>query len=417
MRFQKGEIPIHGKTNSQATVLQTIYHYGPITRPDIADFLSLTRPTITTAVKTMVEKGIVTEISDLPEPGQGEAVPGRKAYPVDIVADSRYFLGVEMRRGHRAACLTDYRGHVVYRDCEEACYQVYEENMQAVCRMITRAFENCGIPKSRIAGIGICVPGLVDREKGMLQIYPGYGWKDKYIRTDVLAGIDYEGPVAVSNNSCARAWSMQMFQKVPLTGQSFAYMFISTGIACPLMLNDFNSCGSVVGIGEVGHTVMDPDGPVCRCGNQGCLEAFSSDRAVIEQCRQELQKGNAPILERICGEGPVTMERIIKAQAEGDPAISAIVKKAVYILALSVTNICNFTCPSTMFIDGVLFDNEENQTLLKDVIVRHLYSATHAHTDIIFLKPDIYSGAVGGAAVAVAENLANYQEKKGRANG
>ena len=414
MRFEHGEMPIRIQVNNQSMILQMIYHYGPIKRPDIADILGLTRPTITTSVKAMIEKGIVEEITDLTDKDESAVVPGRKAYPVNIVADSQYFIGAEMRSVYRAVCITDYLGNVVYRDLDATVYQDYEKNIQMVSQMISRAMESNVVPKEKIAGIGLCVPGMVDNESGMLRVHPGYNWRDKDMRGDLMSRIYYDGPVTVANNAYARTRSVQMFRREPLKGQSFAYMFISDGIACPLVLNGINSYESVVGLGEVGHTIMVPNGPRCRCGNYGCLEAFSSDQAIIDRCKEQLGSGKAGVLRRLCGDDPVTMGQILEAQAQGDPEVCRIIQKAVYILALNVTNICNFACPNTMFIEGLLFERQENKELLLDVINKNLYSATHAHTDVVFLQPDIYSGAMGAAAVAVKENLENYSEKKVR---
>ena len=401
MRFEPGEMPIRRKSSSQSLILQMIYHWGPIKRPDIAQMLDLTRPTITTAVKAMIEQGIVREISD---PGEQTAALGRRAYPVEIVPDSRYFLGLELRKDCRAACITDYLGRILCREADGEACQDYEGSIQSACRLIRSLLKHSGLGWEQLRGIGLCVPGLVDREQGILQTHPAYHWSGKPIRRDLMEALPYERPVAVVNNVCARAMAVQMFRREPLKGQSFAYLFVSTGIACPLMLNDFSLRDSVVGIGEVGHTVMDPAG----AGESGSLEAFSSDQAVIARCREAMEAGEAPVLAQLCAGKPVTMERILEAQTRGDRAVDRILQKAVHILGLAVTNVCNFACPGTMFLEGHLFAHPENRKLLQEVVDRNLYSAAYAHTELVFREPDLYGGAVGAAAAAVSADLEGY---------
>ena len=326
-----------------------------------------------------------------------------------IVPDSRYFLGLELRKDCRAACITDYLGRVLCREADTGYLEEYEDNLQSARDLIRRLTAQT----ERIDGIGLCVPGLVDSDQGVLQTHPAYHWSGKPIRRDLMAALGYEGPVAVVNNVCARAMAVQMFRREPLKGQSFAYLFVSTGIACPLMLNGLGLRDSVVGIGEVGHTVLDPEGP-----GEGCsLEAYSSDPAVIARCREAMETGKAPVLQELCGSEPVTMERILEAQARGDRGVVPILEKALYVLGLTVTNICNFACPGTMFLEGHLFEREENRDLLRQVVSRNLYSAAYAHTDLIFRKPDLYSGAAGGAAAAVSADLEGYGSQKIRSIG
>lgn len=412
MRFAQGGNPVRSKSANQSAILRMIYLQGPITRPDIADQLELTRPTITTTVKTMIEKGIVAEVESMKEQIAGEAssAPGRRAYPVDIVPDSKFFVGVEMRGTHRAVCITDYRGNVVYQNEDLTICQDYATNMELTGLMILRAMNESAVPRSRIAGVGFCVPGLVDNDSGILEIHPGYNWKNKNLREDLRRRIGYNGPISVSNNACARAQAAQLFRKEGTLGDSFAYLFISIGIACPMMLNVATPYGSMGVVGEIGHIVMDPTGPRCSCGNHGCLEAYSSNHALLTRFQKLIDAGEAPLLAQICGSAPLSMNHLLQAQAQGDPTVCQGIREALEKLGIGIANICNFANPSTLFIEGDLFLRKENQRLFLDVVDKNFYGATHAHTDFIFLTPDTFSGAIGAAAVAIAEDLENYQE-------
>lgn len=405
MEFGTGRQSFRRRVGSQAAILRAIYHFGPVKRSQISEYLGLTMPTITTNVNDMIARGLVRE-TGLAAP-QGSS--GRRARPVDIVAQSRHFIGIEMQGSRWAVCLLDFRGKALFAESGDSPHQGYDENIQAVCRMIRRAVSACKLTLDQIAGIGICTPGLVNRVDGILDMRAGMDWTGKNIRQDVARLTGYTGPVSVENNACARAYGVQVFQRKLLTGgRSFAYLFISDGIACPLVPVTDDFVGSVVGMGELGHTIMDPEGPLCRCGNRGCLEAYSSDWAVTSRCVQALEAGKAPILRRLCGESPPSMEAVLQAQAQGDGDVGQIVQEAIYMLGLAAVNVSNFAGPSLMNIDGKLFQSEENRAELAQVVHKNLYSVIRSRTELVFVEPDRLSGAKGVAALSIFRDLETY---------
>lgn len=409
MQFEQGNNLPRVKVTNQSSILRMVYHCGPITRADIAKRLDLTLPTITTNINNMIANGLVQEL-DSPEPLDHRH--GRRSRLLDIVPAARRFIGVEMRGSESAVCLTDYRGQVLASRSAPSPSRDYEDNLDMTCTLIRALLDDCRLSFDEVSGMGFCVPGLVDRRSGILKVRPSYNWYDKPILRDVGRRLELHCPVTVENNACARAYGASLFQRDLLNNvPTFAYLFIHAGIACPLILNTSSAFGSIVGAGEVGHMVMEPNGPQCTCGNHGCLEAISSNQAIITRCMEALAKGEAPILRSLCtkGEAP-TMEQILQAQEAGDPAVYPIVERAVYTLGVAIANIDNFTCPHTMLIDGELFRSQTNRKQLLDVAQRNICKVTRSDTSFIFVEPDRYSGARGAAAVAIAHDLQTYGE-------
>lgn len=406
MQFTQGSNPVRTKQMNHSAILRIIYHYGPLVRGEVAQRLGLTMPTITTSVNKMIAQGLVREID---EPVSTAAI-GRKAHKIDIVSDAKRFAGVELRGSLRAACITDYRGNVLYSGLDETVCEDYDRGIQMSCALLCRLLDECGLTLEQLSGVALCVPGLVDSAHGILKIHPGYNWANKDIARDVLALTGYRGPISVENNACARSTSAQMFQRELLNPvENFAYLFIAAGIACPFVLNTANFFGSMVGAGEVGHMVMDPNGPVCVCGNHGCLEAFSSDHAVIDACTRALRRKQAVVLEQLCADGArPTMEQILAAQSAGDAAVLEIIRNALFMLGIAIANITNFSGPKMMLIEGKLFRNVQNQVYLRDIIKQNLYSSIHSMTKFTFVEANDLSGALGAAAVAISRDLESY---------
>lgn len=300
---------------SRSAILKTIYYRGPIKRSDIAKQLALTMPTITTNINHMIASGLVKEENKLDSSANSL---GRKARPVSIIAEARHFVGIEMRGFQRIISVQDFLGRTLYCKKDGTPHPSYEENLKLSCDLLYEALDACGFTLNDITGIGFCVPGVVNSAEGRLDTLPSYGWRDKTVRADVASMTGYSGPISVENNACARAYGLRLLQKDLLMDvHNFTYFFISRGIACPLFLDTGNVVGSVVGAGEVGHMIMQPDGLLCSCGNRGCLEAYSSDVAVITRCKEALQQGKAPLLQQFCPDGEPSMHDIIAAQSAG----------------------------------------------------------------------------------------------------
>ncbi len=409
MQIANGNNLSRVKVTNQSAIRQMIYHDGPISRIEISEKLSLTLPTITTTVNFLLSKGLIKEVENTKASGK---TLGRKASLIDISDDCGYFIGIEMRGALRRACITDYRGNIIKSISDDTPYSDYDETITETCELVKKLLRSSKMAKAKIAGIGLCLPGLVDRSEGILTVHPGYDWENKNVKNDVARLLNYDGPVSIENNACARAYGSYLFSHELMDQYpSFAYFFVSTGIACPLMYTHLRFHESIIGQGEVGHMIIDSKGPLCNCGNHGCLEAFSSERAIISNCVNELSKGKAEILRGLCSStASPTIYEILNAQAEGDPSVNAILKNAIFHMGIGIANIDNFVRPQCILIDGHIFQNQKNKDQLMDVIAQNLYTATNMDTNYIFVEPDEFSGAVGAAAVAVQNDLKTFIE-------
>lgn len=406
MRFEQGANLPRVKVSNQCAILRIIYHRGPIRRSEIAKLLGLTLPTITTSVNGMIAGGIVRETGPA-EPGGG--CLGRRAQLVDIVPESRFFLGAEIKGGERTVCLLDYRGSVLAWRRDEADCRDYEDNIALTCGMIGQLLRESGLSMEAAAGMGVCLPGLINSESGVLELWQSRGWRGRDVRSDMAQCTGYRGPVSVGNDACARAYGAQLLSRDTVgRADTFAYMYISDGIACPFVLNRPDSFGYVVGAGELGHMVMEPDGLPCSCGNRGCLEAYSSDRAVRAACAEAIAAGRAEGLRALCRSGEPAMEQIVRAQAEGDRDVSAIAARAVRTLGVATANMSNFVCPKLVLIEGKLFQNGENREVFMEAVRRCMNGVICAGTQFEFVEPDCLGGARGAAAMAICRDLETY---------
>lgn len=396
------------KVQNQYAIKEIVYKFGPISRIEIAERLGLTLPTITTSVSTMIKNGLLKEV----ELSSDIKTLGRRTMLVDINENSRRFLGIEIRGFARSAVIIDTRGRVLASLRDERHVMDYMDAITSASSLAVQVVRKAGLDFPAIDGIGLTSPGIIDNHKGMLVIHPGYKWTSREMVADFVRLSGYQGETNLENNTIARAFGFSMFEGNVLGGvDSMAYMFISTGIGCPLLNNVKSHFGIVAGDGEVGHMVMNPEGPVCACGNRGCLESYTSESAIISKAMDAVKKGRSSIMAVLANQGhDLSVEDVLKASEKGDKEAHAIISDAIRYLGLAIANIENFVRPECMIIECKLFDNEQNRESLLATIHANLYRAAFSDLRVYFKKSDEFSGAKGAAATALKRNLELFLE-------
>lgn len=404
MRFPEGKNMVRVKASNQSAILRTIYYYEPVSRAEIAQRLNLTIPAVTTTISKMLEHGIIKET--YPK-GRASGLSGRHARPLAINPEAFCFGGVELKGSFLSICITDFCGKILASADGVLKNGEYESFIKQIADAFTKCLTAAGKTWEDLCGIGISMPGRVDREKGILRISALFRWVDKEVCLDFFRMTGYRGKVTLENNAIARGTGAQLFHKNEReNGKSFAYLLVSVGIACPLFLNISSYRGSVVGSGEVGHMAVEAKGRRCNCGSRGCLEAYASETSIINDCKEKMRAGGAAILKELCADADAPeMEEILRAQDAGDADVCRIVEDAVCMLGIAVTNMVNFTGPDIMLIDCQLFTRVENRKLLLSYIKSRQRDPVYFETTISFVESDGAAGALGAAAIAIDERL------------
>jgi predicted NBD/HSP70 family sugar kinase len=308
--------PAQSQPAEQVAIKEILYKYGPISRADIASMMGLTLPTITTNIAELIAQGMATELSQAAVSG----TVGRRAKPVDVMAAYRYVIGVEVAPYRCTLCINDLRmGHMI---SEEAARDNgdYDEMVRFVAGRIEALIQASGVDRAKIAGVGVGVPGFVERSTSVIRSMGRFGWKDKPMGEDLnrLIGL----PVCVENNARVRVIGEDVLNG-RIRPDTFAYLFVSLGIACPLMIKNSLFSGKSAGAGEIGHTIMQLDGPKCAmCGKRGCLDSLASDSAILKHCRNAMETGGAQVLKSyVDASGQLTMKEVVQAQQTGDPVV------------------------------------------------------------------------------------------------
>lgn len=390
------------KNQNMESVKELLYKYQPISRSEIAKLLQLTPPTITGCVAELMQRGLVRECTgeEAAQPQESPRAPGRRRILLEWVPDAAYAVGIESGPFGTLACLTDLRGKVLARAEYEQADPDYEKAMDALAEAAQAVIDAAGVDRAKIVGAGVCMPGFVDEEQGVLRYGALHKWQNKPVAADLARRLRLE--CQVENNARCMALGELLFSETPRP-ETFAYFMIARGMACPLMLHSQLHAGSAAGAGEIGHMVVDRTGPVCpTCGNRGCLEGLSSETAIAARCARLLRLDMPTLLRNICRdpENPRISE-ILKAQQCGDPMVCTILEEAVSCAGIAIANIINFINPPMVLVDAYIMQEPANREQFLKVVRKNLFALNSTEVNIEFLPFDKLRAARGAAALAV----------------
>ncbi|MDH7577948.1 MAG: ROK family protein [Bacillota bacterium] len=265
--------------------------------------------------------------------------------------------------------------------------------------------------KGTIAGIGVGAPGPLDSRTGRIFFAPNLQWHDvnlKEILQDAL-----RLPVFLENDANLAALGEQLYG----AGQGFddlVFITVSTGVGGGLILKGDIYSGAFGGAGEIGHLVVDPNGPLCPCGNRGCLEAVASGRALKRKALELIAAGKGRrILELAGGKpGAVDAPEITRAGYAGDPEARELLAEAGRWLGLAIGNIANLLNPP-LFVIGGGVARGAGRLLLEPARAEASLRVFPALRDYLQIVPAALRGRAGvlGAAAFARRSLLYSHER------
>lgn len=401
MKIKAGSNLTKVKQTNDISILGMIYQNGPVSRGEVARQLEITLPTVTTTVKRLLERGVIRET----EMKEQDFYLGRKAMAVDIAPKSRYVAGIEWSPFGPVCCIADLRGNMIVkrRHKESKFCPDYEQQMRLTREYVEDMLQESGISRESLCGAGWVTPGMVNGEDGTLvcSSMNGANWRKKPVRAELeeLLGM----PVAVENHVKARAIGQDLFCRASRP-DVYLYYFVQAGISCCIMAGGEPFGRGRQGTGDIGHSVMDLDGPVCACGRRGCLQVFSGEGGLVEQGRRMVREGKALALASLsAGGGPLTMEQLLQAAEAGDEDVRSILMTAVRYMGISIANIVNLVNSPLVVIDSAVTTLPAMQEYLDEVIREHNYFKEELEVKTDYIAANRYTGALGACAVAVKE--------------
>jgi glucokinase-like ROK family protein len=332
----------------EAAVVQEIREKGPLSRTDLTYTLNYSRASLTTIVGNMMEAGILQEV------GEGRSAGGRRPLLLDINPNLGYAVGVDIGATSVDYALADFKGQILERFCEPSDVRMEPDLFLArVSEVIAALLTKRDILPERLVAIGVGVPGPVEFASGVLIAPPlmpaweGFPIKEFFAKSFPAARVVVDNDVNIMAKGEQKAGSGQGMD-------NFFFIKIGTGIGCGIIANGRIYRGSDGCAGDVGHICIDYNGPVCHCGNSGCLEFMAAGPAIAAQAVEKAEAGESPFLaERMQeNDGVLTAVDVGEAAAVGDRAANEIVRRSGRMIGGVLASLVNFYNPKAIFIGG-----------------------------------------------------------------
>ena len=389
------------KRRNRQVVVEAVMENGGLSRVEIAQRLGLTTATITGVVNPMISAGLLRETAASTEEAKGA---GRPRMMLEFVPEAHYICGVDVGPYRTSYILTDLQGTTVATRHTDQPLGEYRETLERLAEQIPAFLKESGISGEKILGVGICLPGMIDGSADKIYDIFHEGWTEHSFSGELEKRIGIK--VEVENNVRARAISAELFDRM-VRAEPFAYFFVSFGVACQMIIDGKVLYGQSAAAGEIGHTVVQRDGPVCpTCGNRGCLEALTGERAILQRCRDIMATDRPTVLREICPDaGCLTMDQVLMAQELGDREVSYVIGDAIEYLGIALANTINLISPRAVVLEGRILSTPKNQELMRRVVERYMFHIHVGVTDFTFLPHDPNRGARAAAAVVVGEFL------------
>ena len=273
--------------------------------------------------------------------------------------------------------------------------------IERIAHCVRDAVDECDLNLKQIRGLGIGAPGSIDTEKGHVVFAPNLKWEDVALKKNLEKHL--EVPVFVENDChCC----MLGVYEVDLKSKPRAAIgiFLGTGIGSGIVIDGKMFTGFNGTAGELGHMVIEVNGPKCNCGNRGCFEALASRTAIFRQIHAAVKDGQKTLLTEMLGADLKDLRSgyLRKAIKKGDKFVEKIVEEAAEYTGIAVANLINVINPEVIVLGGGVIDalEDEMMAIIVETAKDYAMNGTCKGIEIIASKLGDDAGITGGAVLA-----------------
>ena len=315
-----------------------------ISRTGLAEEMGLTRAAVTLIVNDLLENGVILE-------AESRAIPnGRPPVVLEINPKRGLVAAVDMGATHVNIALADFSAKII----EETSFPFNIKQGPQAClaevrRILQELLDRYGISISEIMAVGVGVPGPVIKDAGMVMSPPIMpGW-DRY---PIRQTLEEAWGCPVSLNNDAELGALGEWAYGAGRGEkNLAFIKVGSGIGAGLIINQQIYGGTTSSAGEIGHITIEENGPLCTCGNHGCMEAFAGGNAIAIQARKMVQTGKRTLLSNIPLEN-ITAREVAESARRGDLPSQEIIMRAGTFIGIAIAGVVNLFNPSAVIIGG-----------------------------------------------------------------
>jgi len=369
-----------------SSIFKTIRKQGPISRIELTEITGCSAGTVSNHVRTLIKKGFVIETK------KGISSGGRKPIQLMINPHKAYIFSIEIEVNQIKIVMFDLEIKVVMKSIIPIIYKDdYRKTLEQVFLEMDKMREEKNLKLDNLLGIGVAVPGLIDKEKGILEFAPNLGWKNVYILE--IFKDKFNLPVILDNEAKAAAIGEREFIYPKM--DNMVFISINEGIGCGVVLNGELYRGASGNAGEFGHIIIDTNGPECHCGNKGCWETLASESYIVNRYLK-LSNSNKEL----------TKKEIYQLGKNGDKKVIEIFNETGRNIGIGLVNIVNGLSPELLVIGGGIVEIKD---YIYEEIIKKLkesaLSVSYRNVEIKFSELAGLAAVYGMADLIINERI------------
>lgn len=370
------------KKRNRSSILNLIYRTGGISRKEIAHKLKLTPAAITLITTDLINEGILVESSlELKNNHKG-----RKEVILQINSHKFVSVGIYISMHKFQIVCIDLQNNVIFEDTVYTadCNKKSSAILDKVCTILKQHLKNYDVTRTKVLlGVGVSVKGIVNSRNGVS--VNSFGLWEQNVNVVEYLNSKLNLPIILTNNICSLAHGESFFTKLEHR-DNMLFIKYGPGVGAArvsyqdtLSVYDFNAI-------QIGHTISDPNGVFCVCGNQGCLETIAGYDAIIRNVTDIMSEKATPLLYELT-EGKVdniNIPYIIKSYENSERLIEGIIDRSIYFLSIAIKNAMCLFDPKSIILYGELFENDKFRRNLHLHLSRFsgLETVTYSHFNL-----------------------------------
>lgn len=364
-------------------------------RHELGQRFGISPATVSRAVSTLVGDGLLVETS-------AEVVsPGRKPQSLRVNPQLAVLLGLDIQLDGVLAVVTDIAGGLLGRGAVR-CHaeQGVDAVLGASLKAAETALEDAEMPRARIRHLGVGHSGDLDTRNGVCVSWANAPtWKSVPVRALLQAAFGLE--VTIDDRSRALALAERRTSPEDWDHPEAIYVVCASGVGMGVFLDGRLYRGASHGGGEIGHTAIDSNGPLCRCGTRGCVEAFAGTASILQYVRDAVAAGASSSL-RASAQAGLNLRAVVAAARAGDAVGLASLQRAAGALGTAVANTVQLLNPSLVVLCGdlVLAAGPEVLEAVSGAVRAQCVQTAAHRVEIRLTRPKKDISAIGCALLA-----------------
>lgn len=323
------------KQNNLKMILDIIKSKRSISRAEIVKITNMSPTSVSRIVGSLIDLGLVKET----ETSSGGV--GRKAILLDLDLESVMTIGVYINKHIINVGIVNFGGEILYKDKIELKPKDIHPDIliSKACELIRDTIKNSKINSSKIIGIGVSLPGIINSKNGEVIFSAPLSWENVHIAQAIESELNIK--TIVDNDVKLEALAESLYGVGKNSGKT-ALVNFGRGVGSALIIDGEIFRGVTNIAGEIGHITIDPNGILCECGRRGCLQTFIVEDNLIEEANK---------VKKI-----VDIKEIFEAAHNGENWAASILERAVTYMCVTINNIVCMYNPDTIVLSGSLIE-------------------------------------------------------------